>query len=329
MKKLSVVIALVVLAIGCGSASETKKEMTENPKVELEENNFYPITVIKSPQKSELFGAFINIPDGFTLDTERYEQSGEFVFKHKDGISVFTVFCKINPGLNDATTYLDMEIIKPNEKVFSFGQRKDIEGWSTPMPMFEDSLSAEASFSTTSYDRKIEETELTGSYFVWWFNHKDEKEPKANSSFAIIMSEECKKSDWKTMSPKFDLMRKTFFRLPARPEAFVGRNESELNTPEQAIALRITLDRLFKLENGEPMAPGWETLIGKYKFAMDTDRGQVYLVPNEKTASGLLPHPTISGWTVDPMLDKSLFDYIPLPSQPATMPISPLKKEQP
>lgn len=326
MKKLSAVIALVIFAIGCGSSTEIKKEMTENPTVELKDSNFYPITVIKSPQKSELFGAFINIPDGFTLDKERYEQSGEFVFKHKDGISTFTIFCKANPGLNNAITYMDMEIVKPNEKIFSFGDRKDIENWSTPMPMFEDTLSAEASFSTISYDRKIEQVELTGTYFVWWFNHKDEKEPKANSSFAIIMSQECKKTDWETMSPKFDLMRKTFFRLPSRPEAFVNRSESEINASEEAVALRMTQDRLFKLENGEPMAPGWETLVGKYRFAIDTDRNQVYLVPNEKTASGLLPHPTISGWTVDPMLGKSIFDYIPLPSQPTLSPIIPKKQ---
>ena len=328
MKKLSVVIALVVLAVGCGSAPETKQEMTENPKVELKENNFYPITVIKSPQTSEFFGAFINIPDGFTFDRVRYEQSGEFVFKHKDNISAFSILCKANSGFNDAMTFVDMEIVKPNEKVFSFGERKDIDGWSTPMPTFEDTLSSEASFSTISYDRKLDEVELTGTYFVWWFNYLDEREPKANTSFAIIMSQECKKADWETISPKFDLMRKTFFRLTSRPEEFLGRTESEINASEEAVALRMTQDRLFKLENGEPLAPGWETLIGKYRFAMDTDRDQVYLVPNEKTASGLLPHPTISGWTVNPMLDKSIFDYIQLPSQPLiTAPIKP--KTQP
>lgn len=328
MKKLSAVIIMSMLALGCGSGLETNKEMTENPKFELAESNYYPITVIKSPQTKDHFGAFISIPEGFSLDAPRYEESGQFIFKHKDGITTFSVQIKANPGLNDAPTFMDMEVIGPNSKTFAFGKKEDITDWSTPMPMYEDTLSADASYSTVGYDRTVEDTRLTGRYFVWWFNYLDPKDEKANLSFSIYMTEECKKDEWKVFSPMFDLMRKSFFRLPSRIEVVAGRIKDELGKKDVSVALRITQDRLFALENGQPMAPGWETLIGKYRFAMDKEKGDVYLVPNNATASGLLPHPTRSGWTIDPSLDESLFSYIPLPNQPA-IPPSPIKKSQP
>jgi hypothetical protein len=328
MKKLSVVIIISLLALGCGSGTGKKTDMTENPKIELIESNYYPVTVIKSPQTSELQSAFISIPDGFFLDKEIYTQSGNLIFKHNDNISTFSIQCKVNPGLNDAMTFLDMDVVKPNSKVFAFGKREDINNWSTPMPMFEETLAAEASFSTIGYDRMVEEQELTGKYFVWWFNYVDAKESKANMSFAIIMSQECKKSEWNKFSPMFDIMRKTFFRLPSRSEVTMGKGKNELNLSDMAVALRITKDRLFSLVNGQPLAPGWETLIGQYVFAIDKENEQVYLVKNEKTASGLLSHPTKSGWTVDPNLDESLFGYLPLPDQP-TVPSTPIKKSQP
>lgn len=328
MKKLSAVILVALLALGCGSGSEPKKEMTENPKVETKESNYYPITVIKSPQAKDFFGALISVPEGFSVDAQRYEESGQFILKHKDGITTFSVQLKANPGLNDAQTFMEMEVIRPNSKVFSFGKKEDIANWSTPMPMFEDTLSADASYSTVGYDRSVEEVALTGRYFVWWFNYQDIRDEKANQSFSIVITQECKKDEWNKFSPMFDLMRKSFFRLPSRLEVFARRINSASVTNDMSVAQKITEDRLFSLENGQPMAPGWETLFGKYRIGMDKDKGDLYLVPNVQTPSGLLPHPVKSGWTIDPKLDQSLFSYILLPDGPTSPPVQ-LKKSQP
>jgi hypothetical protein len=322
MKKLSVVIALVMLA-GCGQTA-TKLEYRENSKVSIPDNKFYPITVIKSPQISEYFGLMLNVPDGFMLDDKHYKESGDFVFNYKDRIASFAVKFKSNPGLHDAKTYTEMNVVKPNEKVFSFGRMETIDNWSVPMPTLEDFESCQASHARVSYDRQIEDTVLTGNYFVWWFTIPKIKD-RPGESFAIIISQECKKDDWGKISPMFELMRQTMFRLPARHEV---NTLIQLTSNKKSLAKagfdKIN-DRLFKLENGEPFAPGWDTLVGKYVYALDTDTMTMFLVPKQETASRLLPHPTISGWTVNPELDIWLTDYLEIPEAPKNL-IPPVKK---
>jgi hypothetical protein len=308
MKKLSIVIAILALA-GCGSGTGKPGEIGETPKPELKEDKFYEVSVIKSPKDKAWSGLMLHIPEGFTLDKARYERSGDFIFNYKDKIDSFTVKFNSNPGKNDAQNFLEMTIVKPNESAFKFGKMETSGVWSTPFPTQEDTLSSQATGARVAFERKIEETELSGMYSAWWFVAPAQDQMKAQA-FSIVISQESLKKDENELAPKFELMKKTMFRLPSRIEAFGVYLQSSDEIPLKKLGLEKVNERLFHLQNGEPFAPLWETLIGKYAFAFDRDRFQMYLVPNAKTPSGLFPHPTIDGWTVDPKLDEWLTDYM-------------------
>lgn len=314
MKKLSAVIAILLLA-SCGGSTQKTDDVKDikNPEVKVEESKFYPITVIKSPQEKNWFGLMLNVPDGFKLDEDLYKRSGDFVFMYKDNFATFSVKFKQNPGKNDAENFLDMEVIKQNKSAFTFGTMEKSGLWTAPFPTMESTVSGEATAASVSYVRKVENVEINGTYFVWWFVAPLQDTSIRQDTFAIVISQECLKKDFEELAPKFEIMRKTLFRLPSRGEVTgLKMSEKYKNLEYRFAGLANVTDRLFPLQNGEPLAPMWETLIGKFVFALDKDRFQMYLVPNVKTPSGLLPHPTIEGWTVDPALTDWLTDYLDL-----------------
>lgn len=313
MKKLSFVIAILLLA-SCGGTTKTDDvKDIKNPDVKVEESKYYPITVIKSQKEKNWFGMMLNVPDGFKLNEDLYKNSGDFVFMYKDNFATFSVKFKQNPGKNDAENFLDMEVIKQNKSAFTFDQMKKSGIWTAPFPTMETTTSGEATAASVSYVRKVENVEIIGTYFVWWFVAPVENGNLRPYTFAIVITQECLKKDFDQLAPMFETMRKTMFRLPSRDEvAGMQINEKYQKMKYNSIGLISVNERLFPLQNGEPLAPMWETLLGKYVFALDRDKLQMYLVPNVKTPSGLLPHPTIDGWTVDPKLDEWLTDYLDL-----------------
>jgi hypothetical protein len=325
MKKLSVVIAIILLA-GCGSA-QPKTQETENPKVEVKESKYYPITVIKPEKGVDQYGAMLNIPDGFMLDRDHFDKTGEFIFMYSDKIASFTVMFKPVPGANDASNYLDMEMVKPNQGAFAFGKMEESGVWTTPMPGSENYESCDATHARISYDRMIETAKVTGTFYVWWFYDRGQGR-MAGRSFAIIITQECKKDDWNKMAPLFDIMRKTLCRLPSRGEVTAISMFEKKDEEFRKIGLGSLNDRLLQMYNGQGFAPMWDTLIGKYIYALDIDRYKLYLVPSQKTPSGLLPNPEIEGWTIDPMLGDWVTDYLELPEQ-AKPKLTPYKKPNP
>ncbi len=313
MKKLSAVIAILLLA-SCGGSTKKTDDAKDikNPEVKVEESKFYPITVIKSPQEKSWFGLMLNVSDGFKLDEDLYKRSGDFVFMYKDNFATFSVKFKQNPGKNDAENFLDMEVVQPGKKLFTFDEMKKSGLWTAPFPTMESTTSCEATAASVSYTRKIDNADVYGAYFVWWFVTQTDGVLPTNT-FAIVITQECLKKDFDELAPKFEIMRKTLFRLPSRGEvAGLKLSEKYKNLEYRFAGLANVKDRLFSLQNGEALAPMWETFIGEYVFALDKDRFQMYLVPNVKTPSGLLPHPTINGWTIDPALTDWLTDYLDL-----------------
>lgn len=313
MKKLSFVIAILLLA-SCGGATKTDDvNDVKNPDAKIEESKYYPITVIKSPRDKNWFGMMLNVPDGFKLNEDLYKNSGDFVFMYKDSFATFSVKFKQNPGKNDAENFLDMEVIRQNKSAFTFGKMEKSGLWTAPFPTMEATTSGEATAASVSYVRKVENVEIIGTYFVWWFLAPVENQSVQPNTYAIVITQECFKKDLDQLAPMFEIMRRTLFRLPSRGEITgLKMSEKYVKSEFRTVGLLNVTERLFTLQNGEPLAPMWETLIGKYVFALDRDRFQMYLIPNVKTPSGLLPHPTIDGWTVDPKLDEWLTDYLDL-----------------
>ncbi|MEZ4812963.1 MAG: hypothetical protein R2883_05680 [Caldisericia bacterium] len=183
----------------------------------------------------------------------------------------------------------------------------------TPFPGEEDITHSEATFASAMYTRtESEDTEVTGEIWIYWFDVR-ESETNTGASMGFVLMSESTSTDWEDNKYNLDMIRKSIFLLPSKTEIDAKMARAELDAKTYS-KIRFTKEEIelkqLQMRKGIMPAPSWKTILNKKVPCYSDKDDSYYLVDYVETPSGLLPHPTIDGMTVDPKLPDKLFSYL-------------------
>jgi len=313
MRKFAALFCVVVL-VSCGNSGKNDEKEPKTPQknvFELSQSNFYNYTFV-TPDREIDFGFGIHVPDGYKIDIENFKKDGSLYVVEKDNITRYGLLKREHKGTIDAQTFFDKELRDGSMINFQFDKVSSQVEETGAYPSEEDYQSCNITRLSASYMRKFDTIDISGEVFVTWFDvipSSPMEKPKGMGFVAIL---ESKTSEWETTKQKLDLIMRSYIRLPSRSEiqTKLFRTKDKLSPP--ILAKNEFEYILLQLQAGAHLGPSIETLFKGFVPAYDGK--DYFLVRLQQTASGLLPHPTKQGMTINPDIPSSLFDYTNLPS---------------
>ncbi len=268
-------------------------------------DGFYAFGGPKNNKSAYGYGVFV--PKDFEIDQATFNRQGALQVIYKDKVSNVSFSYVTRKGHTDAITYLHRDLAGDAMKGIALTDIESTkEDWTLPMIGREQTEFASGTYAKAHYENGAKGQKFFGDIFVYWF---DQPELKANG-VGLVVEYLAKEDDYLALLQEFDLVRKSYFRLPSYDDMNARVMFSEGKIKSVMDAARDDCDtRLLQIQGGQMPFAGWETILTKYTPAYDDEDGS-FLVLQEKTPSGYLGHPKRQGMTVKPGIPPSALAYL-------------------
>jgi hypothetical protein len=319
MRKIAFVLLIMILVFsGCGETTTNPDPIIDNSNSSTADpsipKNYLSYEFVIPSDNPTIWPIGIHVPEGYTIEQGGFASSGSLALVKDEGSARFQFSIIVFPGNTNAQMYYEQTIKNDRMKSCSFNLEVFGGPVSAPYPGEEDVTHCEATSASSMFTRiEDEDNSVIGEVHLYWFDVQEAGMTRKSASIGMFMLSEASSSEWSDAKYQLDQIRKSIFLLPSKVEILAKMERADIDTDfvNRIKFARVEIEiKQMQMRNGVMPAPGWQSLFNKKIPAYSDSDNSFYLVEFQDTPSRLLPHPTISGMTVDPKLSEELFQYL-------------------